>query len=96
MDPAFYNAANAIQVSPTTGNPIAGSGDSLNGTVLWGDGFTADAKNHVPIAASGQYDNSFTICRVATSPQLVCAGLHLHRRALRQSHQQDRTANNAG
>src|SRR5260370_26910639 len=59
MDPAFYNAANATQVSPTTGDLIAGSGDTLNGTVLWGDGFTAAAKNHVPIAASGQYDNLF-------------------------------------
>jgi hypothetical protein len=59
FDPAFYNAGNAIQVSATNGNPIAGTGDPLNGTVLWGNGFTADAKNHVPIAASGQYDHLF-------------------------------------
>src|SRR5258708_5920761 len=59
FDPAFYNPSNAIQVSATTGNPIAGTGDSLNGTVLWGNGFTSDAKNHVPIAASGQYNNLF-------------------------------------
>ena len=59
FDPAFYNSLNAIQVSSTTGNPVAGTGDPLNGTVLWGNGFTADAKNHVPIAASGQYDNLF-------------------------------------
>jgi hypothetical protein len=97
MDPAFYNAANAIQVSPTTGNPIAGSGDSLNGTVLWGDGFTADAKNHVPIAASGQYDNLFhDLPRGYITPTGLRRGLHLHRRDLRQSHQQDRTASNAG
>lgn len=59
FDPAFYNPATAIQVDPTSGNPIAGTGDPLNGTVLWGNGFTSDAKNHVPIAASGQYDNLF-------------------------------------
>ncbi|WP_254063516.1 TonB-dependent receptor [Granulicella sp. S190] len=58
FDPAFYNPSNAIKVN-ASGNPIAGSGDPLNGTVLWGDGFTADAKNHVPIAATGQYDNLF-------------------------------------
>jgi hypothetical protein len=29
------------------GIPIAGSGDPLNGTVLWGNGFTPDAKNHL-------------------------------------------------
>ena len=38
FDPAFYNPANAVQVNPTTGNPVAGSGDPLNGTVLWGNG----------------------------------------------------------
>ena len=59
FDPAFYNSGNAIQVNPTTGNPVAGTGDPLNGTVLWGNGFTADAKIHVPIAATGQYDSLF-------------------------------------
>ena len=34
--------------------------------------------------------------RLPQPPQLVCAGLHLHRRDLRQSHQQDRTAIHAG
>jgi hypothetical protein len=59
FDPAFYNPATAIQVSASTGNPIAGTGDPLNGTVLWGNGFTSDAAAHVPIAASGQYNNLF-------------------------------------
>jgi hypothetical protein len=58
FDPAFYNSANAIQVDQS-GNPIAGTGDPLNGTVLWGNGFTDSAKSHVPIAASGQYDSLF-------------------------------------
>jgi len=59
FDPAFYNAGSAVQVNPTTGNPIAGSGDPLNGTVLWGDGFTSSAKSHVPIAETGQYNYLF-------------------------------------
>lgn len=58
FDPAFYNPANAVSVD-ANGNPIAGSGDPLNGTVLWGNGFTSDAKNHVPIAATGEYDHLF-------------------------------------
>jgi hypothetical protein len=59
FDPAFYNPSTAEQVSPTTGNPIAGSGDPLDGTVLFGDGFTGSAASHVPIAASGQYNSLF-------------------------------------
>lgn len=59
FDPAFYNSTTAIKVNPATGNPIAGSGDPLNGTVLWGNGFTADAAKHVAAAASGQYDHLF-------------------------------------
>jgi hypothetical protein len=58
FDPAFYNPENAVSVD-SLGNPIAGSGNPLNGTVLWGNGFTSDAKNHVPIAATGQYDDLF-------------------------------------
>lgn len=58
FDPAFYNPANAVKVD-ASGNPIPGTGNPLNGTVLWGNGFTSDAKNHVPIAATGQYDNLF-------------------------------------
>jgi hypothetical protein len=59
FDPAFYNPATAVQVNPSTGNPIAGSGDPLNGTVLFGNGFTASAANHVLIAATGQYNALF-------------------------------------
>jgi hypothetical protein len=59
FDPAFYNPSTAVRVDPSTGNPIAGSGDPLNGTVLFGSGFTASAANHVPIAATGQYNNLF-------------------------------------
>jgi Carboxypeptidase regulatory-like domain len=57
--PAFYNPATAVQVNPSTGNPVAGSGDPLDGTVLFGSGFTASAASHVPIAASGQYNYLF-------------------------------------
>jgi hypothetical protein len=59
FDPAFYQSGTAVQVNPSTGNPIAGSGDPLDGTVLWGSGFTSNAKNHVPIAAAGQYNDLF-------------------------------------
>jgi hypothetical protein len=59
FDPAFYNANTAVQVSPSTGNPIAGSGDPLDGTVLFGNGFPSSANGHVAIASTGQYNNLF-------------------------------------
>ncbi|MCU1321307.1 MAG: Cna domain protein [Acidobacteriaceae bacterium] len=59
FDPAFYNPAKAVKVDTASGNPIAGSGDPLNGTVLFGNGFPDSAKAHVPIAASGQYNSLF-------------------------------------
>ncbi|WP_353068652.1 carboxypeptidase regulatory-like domain-containing protein [Tunturibacter empetritectus] len=59
FDPAFYNSATAVKVNPTTGNPIAGSGNPLDGTVLFGNGFPASANAHVPIAVTGQYNNLF-------------------------------------
>ncbi len=59
FDPAFYNPATAVQVSTVTGNPIANSGDPLDGTVLWGNGFTSNAASHVAAAATGQYNNLF-------------------------------------
>ena len=59
FDPAFYNPANAVKVNTTTGNPIPGSGDPLNGTVLFGNGFPDSAKAHVPIAVTGQYNYLF-------------------------------------
>jgi hypothetical protein len=59
FDPAFYNPATAVKVNPSTGNPVAGSGDALDGTVLWGNGFTSNAVSHVAAAASGQYNNLF-------------------------------------
>jgi len=59
FDPAYYNSSTAIQVNPTTGNPIAGTGDALDGTVLWGNGFTSNAAQHVAAAATSQYDSLF-------------------------------------
>lgn len=59
FDPAFYKAGSAVQVDPKTGNPVAGSGDPLDGTVLWGSGFTSSAKGHVAAAATNQYDYLF-------------------------------------
>jgi hypothetical protein len=51
FDPAFYNPASAVKVNPSSGNPLAGSGNALDGTVLWGNGFTSNAAAHVPTAA---------------------------------------------
>ncbi|MGO4213607.1 hypothetical protein AB4043_22640 [Terriglobus sp. YAF25] len=57
FDPAFYSAANAVKID-NKGNPIAGSGDPLNGTVLFGSGFTDSAKKHVPLANTGTADRT--------------------------------------
>jgi hypothetical protein len=59
FDPAYYNASTAIQVNPTTGNPIAGSGDPYDGTVLWGNGFTSNASSHVAAAQTTAYNYLF-------------------------------------
>lgn len=59
FDPAYYNSATAVQVNPTTGNPIAGSGDPYDGTVLWGNGFTSNAASHVVAAQSTAYNSLF-------------------------------------
>lgn len=58
FDPAFYSAGNAVKLDKN-GNPIPGSGDPLNGTVLFGNGFTDSAKGHVPLATSGAADRLF-------------------------------------
>jgi hypothetical protein len=58
FDPAFYTSANAVQLD-RNGNPIAGTGDPLNGTVLFGNGFTDSAKKHVPLATTGAADRLF-------------------------------------
>jgi len=58
FDPAFYNSANAVKLD-SKGNPIPGSGDPLNGTVLFGDGFTQSAKDHVALARTGEADRLF-------------------------------------
>jgi len=59
FDPAYYNSSTAMQINPKTGNPIAGTGDSLDGTVLWGNGFTSSAKEHLPATVTGQYSSLF-------------------------------------
>jgi hypothetical protein len=58
FDPAFYSASTAVQVNATTGNPVANSGDPLDGTVLWGNGFTASSKGHINPSLSA-YSNLF-------------------------------------
>lgn len=58
FDPAFYNPANAVKID-NKGNPIPGTGDTLNGTVLFGNGFTDSAKDHVALAQTGGADQLF-------------------------------------
>jgi hypothetical protein len=59
FDPAFYTAAAAPQVNPSTGNPIAGTGNPYDGTVLWGNGFTSNAAAHVTVAQTTAYNGLF-------------------------------------
>jgi len=59
FDPAFYDPASAVHVNPTTGNPIAGSGNPYDGTVLWGNGFTSNAAQHVAAAQTSAYNGLF-------------------------------------
>jgi hypothetical protein len=59
FDPASYTAASAEQVNPTTGNPIAGTGNPYDGTVLWGNGFTSNAAQHVAVAQTSAYNSLF-------------------------------------
>lgn len=59
FDPAFYDPAKAIQVNPTTGNPIPGTGDAYNGVAIPGSSWPDAAKGRVPIATSGEYDRLF-------------------------------------
>jgi len=59
FDPKYYDPAKAIQVSPTTGNPIPGTGDPYNGVVIPGSGWPDAAKGRVPIATTGEFDRLF-------------------------------------
>jgi hypothetical protein len=60
FDPAFYSASKAINVDPTTGNPIATAGaDRYNGVTLVGSGWTDSAKGRVGIASDSSYDYLF-------------------------------------
>ncbi len=59
FDPKFYDPAKAINVNPTTGNPIPGTGDAYNGVVIPGSGWPDAAKGRVPIASTGEFDRLF-------------------------------------
>lgn len=59
FDPAFYDPSKAVQVDPTTGFVVPGSGDPYNGMVIPGSGFPSSAKGRVPVADSGQYNYLF-------------------------------------
>lgn len=59
FDPKYYDPARAIQVNPTTGNPIPGTGDPYNGIVIPGSEWPDGAKGRVPIATTGEFDRLF-------------------------------------
>ena len=59
FDPKYYDPARAIQVNPTNGNPVAGTGDAYNGVVIPGSGWPDAAKGRVPIADSGEFNRLF-------------------------------------
>lgn len=59
FDPKYYDPSKAIQVNPTTGNPIPGTGDAYNGVVIPGNGWPDAAKGRVPIADSGEFNRLF-------------------------------------
>ncbi len=49
--PSFYDPKKEVQVSPTTGQVVPGSGDRYNGMVLPGNGFPDSAKGRVRFAS---------------------------------------------
>ena len=59
FDPAYYSASTAPKVNQSTGNPMAGTGNPYDGTVLWGNGFTANAAQHVSVAQTAAYNGLF-------------------------------------
>jgi len=60
FDPALYSAAQAVQVNPTTGNVIVGTGNQYNGVVDPGfSNFPSSAIGRVPAASTGAYKGLF-------------------------------------
>lgn len=59
FDPKYYDPAKAVQVNPSTGNPIPNTGDPYNGIIIPGSGWPEASKGRVPIATTGQFDNKF-------------------------------------
>jgi hypothetical protein len=59
FDPALYDQNQAVQIDPTTGAVIAGSGDRYNGLVIPGGGWPDSAKGRFPESTSGAYDYLF-------------------------------------
>ncbi len=60
FDPALYSAANAVQVNPTTGNVIVGTGNQYNGVIIPGfSKFPSSAIGRVPAASTTAYNGLF-------------------------------------
>ncbi len=59
FDPRYYDPSKAVQVNPTTGNPIPNSGDAYNGIVIPGSSWPDAAKGRVPIATTGEFNHLF-------------------------------------
>ena len=59
FDPASYDPAKAVRVDRATGNPIAGSGDPLNGAIIPGSGLTDAGKGRVPALDTGNFNSLY-------------------------------------
>lgn len=60
FDPAYYDKATAVKVDPKTGNPIANSGNPLNGAIIPGYSQLPSAGvGRVPALANGQNSSLF-------------------------------------
>ncbi|MEP6535755.1 MAG: carboxypeptidase regulatory-like domain-containing protein [Bryobacteraceae bacterium] len=59
FDQASYDPSKAVQLSPTTGYVIPGTGDIYNGVIIPGSGFTNEAKGRFPASTDSQYTRLF-------------------------------------
>jgi hypothetical protein len=60
FDPKYYDPAQAVKVDPKTGNPIANSGNPLNGAIIPGySSLPSAGAGRVPALANGQNSSLF-------------------------------------
>jgi hypothetical protein len=59
FDARYYDPAKAVQLNPTNGTIIPGTGDPYNGVVIPGSGWPEAARGRFPAAFDPQYDRLF-------------------------------------